>query len=467
MKNFLFVFLSLLITGVLQAQIGVNTDNSTPDPSAILDAKSTSKGFLPPRMNTTQRDAVTNPAEGLTIYNTDCKDLQVYNGSAWIPMGNAGQITAPGPVTGPVGPCENGMGVTYSVPPLSGAAGYLWTVPVGSSIVSGQGTTSIVVNLGTTSGGVFVSAYGPCWRSPGTLYSIHLSAVPGTPAQGTHVPGQDQVVWNWNAVQGATGYKFNTVNDYSTAEDMGASLSKTETGLNCNTLYARYVWAYSACEGLPATLSQTTTACPFICGTSVIQVNHVAGSVAPVNKTVNYGTVTNIPGETAKCWITSNLGSDHQAVAVNDATEVSAGWYWQFNRTQGYKHTGSLRTPNTVWNPLINENTDWQAANDPCTIELGSGWRIPTWTEWQNVKTAGGWANWNGPWNSTLKMHAAGSLLNSTGGLQSRGAQGIYWSNTQKSNEFNAAVHISFISTSLNIQYGDKAYGETIRCIKD
>ena len=29
-------------------------------------------------------------------------------------------------------------------------------------------------------------------------------------------------------------------------------------------------------------------------------------------KTVAYGTVTNIPGEPSKCWITSNLGSDHR-----------------------------------------------------------------------------------------------------------------------------------------------------------
>ena len=59
------------------------------------------------------------------------------------------------------------------------------------------------------------------------------------------------------------------------------------------------------------------------CGLSKL-VNHVAGSVAPVTKTVIYGTVNNIPGEPTKCWITSNLGADHQATAVNDATEASA-----------------------------------------------------------------------------------------------------------------------------------------------
>ena len=70
-------------------------------------------------------------------------------------------------------------------------------------------------------------------------------------------------------------------------------------------------------------------------------------------------------------------GADHQATAVDDATEASAGWYWQFNRKQGYKHTGTTVIP--AWNTTsIDEDSDWIPANDPCAIELGAGWRIPT-----------------------------------------------------------------------------------------
>jgi hypothetical protein len=73
----------------------------------------------------------------------------------------------------------------------------------------------------------------------------------------------------------------------------------------------------------------------FTCG-SAMTINHKAGAVAPVNKTATYATVTNVTGEPSKCRITSNLGADHKATAKNDATEASAGWYWQFNRnTQG------------------------------------------------------------------------------------------------------------------------------------
>jgi hypothetical protein len=55
---------------------------SSPNASAIVDITSTTKGFLPPRMTTTQRDAISSPAAGLVIYNTTTSKLQVYT-TAW------------------------------------------------------------------------------------------------------------------------------------------------------------------------------------------------------------------------------------------------------------------------------------------------------------------------------------------------------------------------------------------------
>ena len=203
---------------------------------------------------------------------------------------------------------------------------------------------------------------------------------------------------------------------------------------------------------------------PFSCGMP-ITISHVAGAVAPVSKTTTYGTVTNIPGELSKCWITSNLGSDHQATAVNDATEASAGWYWQFNKQQGYKHTGSARTPNTTWISYIDENSDWLAANDPCTIELGSGWRLPTYTEYYNIENTGGWGNWNSAWYSALKMHAAGCLDVSDGSLLYRGSFGYYWSSTQSGN--SGGWGLVFYSGNCGMDFFNKAYGFTTRCLQD
>lgn len=55
----------------------------TPDASAVIDLTSTTKGFLPPRMTTTERDAISTPAEGLVVYNTTTQVLNFYNGTTW------------------------------------------------------------------------------------------------------------------------------------------------------------------------------------------------------------------------------------------------------------------------------------------------------------------------------------------------------------------------------------------------
>lgn len=84
-----------------------------------------------------------------------------------------------------------------------------------------------------------------------------------TPVAGAHVPSQTQIIWNWNAATGATGYKWNTANVYGSATDLDNVLTSTETGLTCNTSYTRYIWAYngSGCVSAEATLTQTTLAC--------------------------------------------------------------------------------------------------------------------------------------------------------------------------------------------------------------
>ena len=156
----------------------------------------------------------------------------------------------------------------------------------------------------------------------------------------------------------------------------------TETGLTCNTLYTRYVWDYNFCTVSPVTIITDSTLTCINCPPFTI--THLAGAIAPVTKTVRYGAGNSIPGEPTKCWITQNLGADHQATAINDATEASAGWYWQFNRKQGFKHDGTTRTPNTNWINPIDETSDWTTTNDPCSIELGSAWHVPTNTEWTN-----------------------------------------------------------------------------------
>jgi hypothetical protein len=52
--------------------------------NAVLDVQSTTKAFLPPRMTTTQMNAIASPVEGMTIYNTDFDATASYNGTNWV-----------------------------------------------------------------------------------------------------------------------------------------------------------------------------------------------------------------------------------------------------------------------------------------------------------------------------------------------------------------------------------------------
>ncbi|MFT3979566.1 MAG: hypothetical protein QM687_03785 [Ferruginibacter sp.] len=62
--------------------VGVGT--GTPNAAAMLDVSSSDKGFLPPRLSTSQRNAMPNKTAGLVIFNTTISCLEVYNGSNWI-----------------------------------------------------------------------------------------------------------------------------------------------------------------------------------------------------------------------------------------------------------------------------------------------------------------------------------------------------------------------------------------------
>ena len=100
MKRLLTMAGLVIITAAssqVQAQngVGINPTGAAADPSAVLDASSTTQGFLPPRMTATQRDAILNPATGLVVFCTNCGtnggELEVFAAGIWRNMlgGNA------------------------------------------------------------------------------------------------------------------------------------------------------------------------------------------------------------------------------------------------------------------------------------------------------------------------------------------------------------------------------------------
>lgn len=76
------LIISFFYFSVQFAQVGIGTNN--PSSSAILDLTSTSKGFLPPRMSESEKNAISSPVAGLMIYQVNnSPGLYYYTGSAW------------------------------------------------------------------------------------------------------------------------------------------------------------------------------------------------------------------------------------------------------------------------------------------------------------------------------------------------------------------------------------------------
>lgn len=85
MKVSFLLLLALAISSRLQAQVAISSPASNPDPSAMLEVKSTNKGFLMPRL--ADKSNVSSPAVGLMVYETASNAVWVYTASGWVQLG--------------------------------------------------------------------------------------------------------------------------------------------------------------------------------------------------------------------------------------------------------------------------------------------------------------------------------------------------------------------------------------------
>lgn len=89
--RFFFCLLLLLAGKLTLAQsIAINSDGSAPDSSAMLDVKSTEKGVLIPRMSSSQRNLIPNPARGLLVFDETTLSVWFYSGASWVELKGVG-----------------------------------------------------------------------------------------------------------------------------------------------------------------------------------------------------------------------------------------------------------------------------------------------------------------------------------------------------------------------------------------
>ena len=132
MKRISYLFIpslllvSFCVSGQIQQKVGSNATNIVV--SAALELESTSRGFLPPRMTQTQRNAIVSPVAGLIIYCTNCGsgEPQVYNGSSWSGMSSfaGGSAVVVRPQSGGAAICDGSL--TTVVVELTSSTGKVW-----------------------------------------------------------------------------------------------------------------------------------------------------------------------------------------------------------------------------------------------------------------------------------------------------------------------------------------------------
>jgi len=162
-------------------------------------------------------------------------------------------LPAIGNISGQSSICGAATNVVYSVPAVTGATSYTWTVPAGASIVSGQGTTSITVNYtaGTTGDITVFASSGACQTSVATLPITSGSGSITAPVSGGDqsqlaCPSQPVPVLTATA-NVAAGH---TVVWYTTSTGSTVVASPTWNTVGSITYYAASRNTASGCESL-------------------------------------------------------------------------------------------------------------------------------------------------------------------------------------------------------------------------
>ncbi|MCX6266050.1 MAG: hypothetical protein NTW16_01645, partial [Bacteroidetes bacterium] len=279
---------------------------------------------------------------------------------------------------------------------VSGAAGYKWGATNVYANATDMGTAITETETGLTCNTQYTRyawAYGTCGNStPVTLTQTTSLKLPAAPTAGTHVAAATQIIWKWNAVSGAAGYKWGATNVYANATDMGTDITKTESGLTCNTAYTRYVWSYSLCGvSTAAALNRTTSAC----GTP--------GVPCTGTPTVTYGgQVYNTVQIGTQCWLKENLNIGTRIDGSQGQTNNAVVEKYCYDDIES---NCSLYGALYLWNEMMQYTTS-EGVQGICPID----WHIPTDVEWTAATTFLGGESVAGG-----KMKSIGTIETGTG----------------------------------------------------
>ncbi len=234
-------------------------------------------------------------------------------------------IAAAGPITGSANVCNGATGKTYTVAPITNATGYTWSVPAGATIVSGQNTTSIVVNFGTSSGNVAVYGTNFCSTGAPSTLPVTVGPPPVPTISGTTSACQGGANATYTTESGMTSYTWSVSSGGSIV--IGTGTNQIQVAWNTSGsqwVSVNYTGTAGCMAASPTTFSVTVEPLPSaagtITGTAAVcgGTTGVVFSVAPVTNAISY--VWTLP-----VGATITGGYNTNAITVSFAGNASSG----------------------------------------------------------------------------------------------------------------------------------------------
>ncbi len=440
-KNYLLIAFTAVSCTAAAQNIGIGT--TTPNASAILEIKASTRGLLIPRTSTTSRTAIVNPAKGLMVYDTTTSSFWFYNSSAWVQIGAGGNGWT---LTGNAGtnPATNFLGTTDNQP---------LTFKINNT----------KAGLLTTNGNVF---WGLRSGNSNTGYSnigIGTDALKNNTTRNNQVAIGDSALYNngtgaVNSYDGdrntAIGSKTlfnNTTGYYNTATGYGALTTNTSGAYNTvngyAALYLNTTGAFNTASGVDAMYYNQTGS------------NNVANGYLALenNTTGNQNTATGYAS--LYCNIGGDYNSAHGTAALNSNTSgnwnTAIGGYAMYLNQRGYSNVAI--GANALYNNINGSNLvaigDSALFNNITGIILGSPEAGST-----AVGSKALYNNNPGIDNTAIGYH---SLYANTSGFNNT-ATGLYALTNNISGDENTAYGVgslSFNTTgSENTALGSSAY---------
>jgi hypothetical protein len=413
-KLTLVVFYIFCLNIYFFSQVKVGENPSNINSSAVLEIESTNKGFLPPRMTTAQRDAIQNPAPGLYIYNTDTECLNYRASSFWKEL--CGNCTPPPPsqpsaISGQTSICSNATSLQYSIINVPGTT-YSWTVPTGWVIISGQNSSSILVNASSNSGVISVTPSNPCGVGPSVSISVNSSAVNTVSAgvdktircSNTHTL-EGTGIGTWSVISGqVNGFSFSNVSNPNAlfTGTFGQSYTLRFDGSNaCGNTIDEVVLTF----GFNGSLNNNLLAYYPFCG-------NFNNSTSTSNYTLNNSGATLVSdrfGNSSSCYnFNGNSRMQTSSLSQNITSKTISAWVYLNDINQSAGGLVTVQNSNgSVFDAIVYNETNqgWGFGSD-------NHYR----TIWSGVKeTSFGWVMITATYEAnSYKLYRNGQLIAST-----------------------------------------------------